>query len=200
MQLAGCYTLLMILLCGLAIGSGQFIRHPHHSMSQTLALCNGQPCASGIVVGLTAWNNLPGAFTENAPYYKYDRRHLLITQGDVQMAFYQSVDEVHVGRGRLSVLPGGYVPVGWIIVRYGEPCGLSYYPRTGQIVLRYPHSLVNVQMTSDEQFSPNTGLKDVRWQDPAFENEMQPDICVDNITDGVINSAWRGFHLSNYTD
>jgi hypothetical protein len=81
---------------------------------------------------------------------------------------------------------------------YGEPCGISYYEQWDIFVLRYPHTLVNVRLNDGEWLSTNAAVDSIHWKDPAFENVMQPDICVDNVTDGVINSGWYGFTSRAY--
>jgi hypothetical protein len=161
-----------------------------------MALCDGQPCIMDVTVGSTVWRDVP-AVLGDVPYEWGERRVHISVSPAMSVVFFRSVDGEHVGRGRLAV-DGARLPVGWVLVWYGEPCGLSYYPRTSSLVVRYPHSLVNIALRG-QGFSPHTAIHDIRWQDPAFESDMQPDLCIDNITDGVVNSQWRGFHMRHYT-
>ncbi len=173
-------------LCLLAVSTGRITRlHPTPHLTTRPHLCAGQPCIERITVGQTRWDDAI-TLTGTQPI---TARKVEVSMGEGATArFFPSIDTVHVGRGYMHTA----TPAGYILVWYGEPCAVSYYPNPRLLVLRYPHTLINIQL-SDAAFSPHTPVAMISWQDPAYESEMQPDICVDNITDGVVNTPWYGF-------
>lgn len=167
---------------------GQQMTRPVHPLVADLRLCNDGPCAGGVAPGLTEWE---------AAFDPHSKRVALNIGRDVQAVFFPSVDGQHVGRAYVDFPPESRMAVGWLVAWYGEPCGISYYPRADQFVVRYPHTLVN--LSTRDALSAHTPVVQIQWADPAYTSEMQPDICIDNITDGVYNRAWRGFTLAAYT-
>ncbi|MEL6269569.1 MAG: hypothetical protein AAFV33_15815 [Chloroflexota bacterium] len=190
----------MIFLCGVAIASGSAITRAFGPLDAAPAMCDNRPCMMGMTVGLTGWTDV--ATVLQTPFdYSYGEKHLRVAVNqNTEVTFYPSVDGVHVGRGALTLWNGeDHLPVGWVVVWYGTPCGVSYYERPGLVVIRYSHTLVNVPLPKGERLSPHTAIESVHWQDPAYENVFQPDICVDNVTDGVRNSHWHGFASRVYS-
>jgi hypothetical protein len=169
-----------------AIGAGPITRlHPTPHLTKLPHLCAGWPCVEQVAVGQTRWGDAIN-LTNTQPI---TRRFIEIGMGEGNTArFYPSIDAVHVGRGYMHTA----TPAGYVLLWYGEPCAISYYPASRLLVMRYPHTLVNIQL-GQANFTPRTPINMFTWQDPAYQSEMQPDICVDNITDGVVNTPWRGF-------
>ncbi len=191
--------LLVLVLVGASLlmtSLGRLNPYPGHFLGSNLGLCNGRPCMMGLTLGETPWQDISVKLTEALDYHLEDQQMYIPIKGSTSMNFFQSVDGEHVGRGALYLRSEDEtLPIGWIVTWYGDPCGLSYYPRSNNLVVRYPHTLINMRMGTERKFTPYTSARSIHWQDEAYKSEIQPDICVDNITAGAINSAWRGFAL-----
>ncbi|MEM6283294.1 MAG: hypothetical protein AAF787_13955 [Chloroflexota bacterium] len=189
----------LTLFCVAAIASGSALPHAPRPLDASPALCDDRPCLMGMTVGQTIWEDVAAVL--QTPFdYTHGEKHLRVAVNhETEVTFYPSIDGVHVGRGALTLWnKDDHLPAGWVVVWYGIPCGVSYYETANNMVLRYPHTLVNLRLHAGERLSPHTDIESIHWQDPAYENAFQPDICVDNVTDGVKNSHWHGFSSRVY--
>ncbi len=186
----------MFVLCLLTLLAGRLFSYPAHAYPAGMAMCDDLPCMMNITVGVTEWETVPTILTAYAPRWLPKGVEIQISERAV-FRTYPSIDGVHVGRSFLEA--DASAPLGWMVQWYGQPCAVSYYPNGNMLVIRYPHTLANIYLEDGTQLTPHTNIALVSWQDPAFENDMQPDLCVDNITDGVRNTPWQGFSLMNYT-
>ncbi|MDZ4763961.1 MAG: hypothetical protein SGI73_05360 [Chloroflexota bacterium] len=157
-------------------------------------LCDETLCLLNIVPGKTTWTAAQQHLASQ-PGGEIGARHIIIqaTSGG-EIGFYPSMDTEFVGRIYGSYAPVRSIAIGWIIQAIGVPCGVSYYwrTRTNLLTLRYPLMVVNLQL-HDDQFTPYSLIDSIQLNDPAFDLRTQPDPCVDNISNGVNNSNWRGF-------
>lgn len=151
--------------------------------------CGGEPCIMGLIPGHTLWQDA--------------QRTLSVYQGEItdkqiviafsplsEIAFYQSVDKTSVGRIQMRFEPP--ISMGWILVRFGQPCGITIYNNAGLLTLRYPFLLANIRLQT-QHLRSDLPINSIQFTDPNFESSMQPNICVDNITDGARNRSWKGF-------
>jgi hypothetical protein len=103
--------------------------------------------------------------------------------------------------GRVLITPGASITLGWIIQRYGTPCGVSVYRQLGVVkrlvTVRYPGMLVNLR-AEDAVLRPRTPVQNIDLYDPAHKSTVQPNLCIDNVTDGARNYEWRGFVSLRY--
>jgi hypothetical protein len=150
--------------------------------------CDGTPCVMGITPGLTRWSAAQTQFTD-AGIISAKALNLGDAIG-VDIDMYQSADGESVGP--ISMNFDDPMPIGWILLRYGTPCGVSLYPQMNLITLRYPFMLANVPLNTNH-IAPELGVSSMQFKDPAGQLFAQPDICVDNITDGAQNREWLGF-------
>jgi hypothetical protein len=159
----------------------------------SLQICAGLPCLLGITPGTTPWDS--AAQMIHYPAEVETRRAMFRPPEALagRIETYLSVDEHTVGRVYLFAHERAPLPVGWIIVRYGAPCGVSLYYGADMLTLRYQNLQAHVELT-DGRFTPSSPVSIVRYHDPAFVFESQPDPCVDNITSQqVVNTQWQSF-------
>jgi hypothetical protein len=150
--------------------------------------CDGTPCIMGITPGQTRWSTAQTELTQ-ARLVSAKALSLGVYVG-VEIDMYQSADGESVGP--ININFDDPMPIGWILLRYGEPCGISLYPQMNLVTLRYPFMLANVPLDAN-WIHPDLTVTSMQFKDPAGQLFAQPDICVDNITDGVRNRDWLGF-------
>jgi hypothetical protein len=181
----------LALACALGMLGGRAQMQPQDARMSLFARCDGQPCWMGIVPGVTPWTQAERIVTAAA---EHDDKRLIMpmgARGDVQV--YRSIDPEWVGRMYVLLPYDEAIDAGWIIQRFGVPCGVSIYFHMNMATLRYPNLLANVQLEARglHVHSPVVALQ---FSDPHFVFESQPDPCVDNITSRqMLNSAWHGF-------
>jgi hypothetical protein len=142
--------------------------------------------------GATSWTEV-SRLLEAWPQGELAAKEIrLPLEGQAQAALYVSVDHTHVGRIYVSFPKEKPFSVGWLVERYGAPCGVSIYARTGLLTLRYPNLLANVWLR-EQRLDTFTPVMSIQFIDPQFHFRTQPDLCIDNITDGAVNRPWRGF-------
>jgi hypothetical protein len=158
-------------------------------------VCNRNPCFLGIEPGVTAWDEVADKLSQlegETKTYPGRARRWLAT-GEI-IVIDQSADEQSAGRVYVSFSDEAAFPVGWIIERYGAPCGVSYY-RERMLVLRYPTFAVNT-LPLDLRFGPYAAVSNIQFNDPSFHPDFGFDPCRDNGSLGVSNQPWRGFYAA----
>jgi hypothetical protein len=180
------------LLVAVSIAAGRLWGAEQDSRVAMLHVCDGVPCIMGVMPGVTRWQDVETRL-ESGRGGDLDARIIsLRLQPNALLELYPSVNQTEVGRIYLLLLDQP-VSAGWIIQRFGVPCGVSLYHAAGQATLRYPALLANVQMY-DARLRLNSPVTSIRFADPHFVFQAQPDPCVDNITSRqMMNSAWMGF-------
>jgi hypothetical protein len=159
---------------------------PADSRVGVLALCGGRPCILGLVPGETRWDTTEAALQVGSARTIYRK-----TEPAGEFGFFPSVDSVSLGR--VSITLDEPMQAGWIIQRFGPPCGVSLYWEMQIVTLRYPALLANVQMIGDGLHLDDP-VTSIHFSDPHFIMERQPDLCMDNVSPhAVFNTVWRGF-------
>lgn len=181
----------LALLCVAAIAAGREARAA--AQGAIPDMCDGLPCLMGLVPGRTPWvdaRNSLAALNANSP----ESRQIVIPVGERgEVTLYPSVDRVSVGRINIRFGPELHLPAGWIVERFGLPCGISIYYDPQMITLRYPFLLANVRF-AQSHFDIQASVISVQFSDPAFQPSSQLDPCRDNVTDWkVSNRGWQGF-------
>lgn len=165
---------------------------------EPMAACAGAPCLLGVSPGRTAWADAQVALA--GPEVEADEKSIAVPlPARNGVTFYRSIDKISVGRVSLNVQRPEYtLTAGWIIERYGLPCGVSIYWRVGMLTLRYPKLMANVSIKN--RLSLESPVRSVFYHDPAFDGGRELDPCRDNVTDtGMMHRFWRGFaSLSAY--
>lgn len=162
-----------------------------------LRVCDGAPCVMDVIPGVTRWQEVEARLDSGRGDDLDARIISLRLQPNALLELYPSVNDTSVGRIYLLLLDEP-LPAGWIIQRFGVPCGISLYQAADQATLRYPNLLANVQLTG-ERLRLNSPVTSIRFADPHFVFTAQPDPCVDNITSRqMMNSVWMGFTTVRY--
>lgn len=162
---------------------------PDDTRAASLQTCDGAACALGITPGSTLWETAYKRFTSADG--KLSAKSIIVPMRPrAEAALYVSVNRVHVGRISLAFIEP--LEMGWVLARYGAPCGVSIYQNAQMLTLRYPFLLANVKLNG-ERLDSRLPVTSIQYQDPAFEMAIQPNICVDPVTDLAVNTAWRGF-------
>lgn len=159
-----------------------------------LQTCIGRPCVYGILPGQTTWEQAQQTFS-NIQFVEVNPNYISLQQSaQSDTEIFLSIDAINVGR--IAITPTTRLPAGWLIERYGIPCGLSIYRQLGRfnktVTLRYPTLLANIE-TADLQIDPFDSVVSILLLDPAYRPKYQPNICLDTVTDGARNFHWHGF-------
>ncbi|MCL4248587.1 MAG: hypothetical protein KJ065_10620 [Anaerolineae bacterium] len=192
-------TLLLILALasGAALSAGRALRLPEDSRVRLIAWCETSPCVMDIVPGETGWIRTQGQL-DDLPDRVLFPRQIIVRLEHIDLEFYPSVNGESVGRIFLHFPQNHHFDAGWIVQRFGEPCGVSIYPASDQMTLRFPFLLANVNV-DDDRLRPQSAVSMISLQDPHFRFEAQPDPCIDNITSRqMLNSLWKGFSTVGY--
>jgi hypothetical protein len=179
-------------LCAvLALLAGRALGMPGDARVQQMQVCAGQPCLMGIAPGVTTWEAAQARLHEQVQA-QAEARRLTFDIASTRVETYVSVNRRTVGR--IYLLPQGQpLSAGWIIQRYGVPCGVSIYYGADIVTLRYPQLLANIRAAGGT-FDPDSPVTAVRYSDPHFLFDSQPNPCIDNITSRqTINTGWHGF-------
>jgi len=159
---------------------------------EPIAACDGAPCLLGVSPGRTAWADAQISLA--GPEVEADEKSIAVPlPARNGVTFYRSIDKVSVGRVSLNLQRPEYtLTAGWIIERYGLPCGVSIYWRVGMLTLRYPKLMANISVKN--RLSLESPVRSVFYHDPAFDGGRELDPCRDNVTDtGMMHRLWRGF-------
>ncbi len=179
-------------VCAAAVGLGRAQPHADDARADWLTVCDGQPCFAGLTPGRSAWTDVGAALDGWAQDFFTGKQAAFSADSGEEVLLFRSLDQVTVGR--VQVMMRQPLDARWLLARYGAPCGVSfYYYQAGTLTLRYPALLANVQMSASGHLNQGMQVMSVQFHDPAFKMPMQPDVCVDNITDGARNHRWRGF-------
>jgi hypothetical protein len=187
------------MLCAAAIVYGRAYAAPDDNRAVDLALCHGMPCLDGITPGHTSWTEAQTIFAEVEGSQLLERRIVFHLERDASAELYPSVDGVNVGRMYVTFSDEHPLAAGWLVQRYGRPCGVSLYYnfRQRSVTLRYPFLLANILM-EDNRIHSHAPITNIQFSDPAFKSETQPNPCIDNITTGgTANRSWEGFTTLN---
>jgi hypothetical protein len=155
--------------------------------------CLKSPCVLGLTPGQTPWGQAQAKLAGYTLIESDDKRIIFRAAPDIVTEVYLSVDGKHVGRVYVDFHPEKPLPMGWVVKLYGPPCGVSFYPNSRILTLRYRFLLANVRLvgTARGLYAP---VMNLRFADPAFRLRSQPNLCIDNITgQGVANRHWEGF-------
>src|SRR5262245_8470835 len=155
------------------MGYGRALASPDDQRADTFAMCNYHPCFLGMTPGVTAWSEAQSTL---APYSTliYEKRIVFHIQPGGYIALYKSVNDKTVGRIYLTLRTP--IEAGWIIERYGFPCGISVHPNSTIATLRYAALLANVRLTG-EHLDLRMPVTSVQFYDPDYQSESQPDVC-----------------------
>ncbi|MBL8166333.1 MAG: hypothetical protein JNJ61_30390 [Anaerolineae bacterium] len=179
-------------LCALLCLGAGMLGHallPDDARATSLQTCGGAACALGITPGSTSWEAAYRAFSGTDG--QLSAKSIVVRlRPRAEAALYVSVNRVHVGRIALSFMEP--LDLGWVLARYGTPCGVSIYRGAQMLTLRYPFLLANVNLTG-ERLDSRLPVTSIQYKDPAFEMAIQPDMCVDPVTDLAVNTDWHGF-------
>jgi hypothetical protein len=162
---------------------------------QGLTDCDGVPCVYGVMAGRTSWQAAQVSFAQLENTVLEEQAIALRAAEVGHIDLFISVDKVNVGR--ISVRPEEVITAGWLIQHYGVPCGITIYRFSDIITLRYPTLLANIRMTG-APFAATIPVELLQILDPAFKPKYQPDMCIDNITDGARNFRWGGFSSARF--
>jgi hypothetical protein len=183
-RLAGLFALL-------CLGAGLLGQSllPDDARAASLQTCDGMACALGITPGGTSWETAYRTFSGTDG--QLSAKSIIVRMRPrAEAALYLSVNHVHVGRISLSFMEP--LDLGWVLARYGTPCGVSIYRGAGMLTLRYPFLLANVNLKG-ERLDSRLPVSSIQYKDPAFEMAIQPNMCVDPVTDLAVNTDWHGF-------
>lgn len=185
-RLAFYMVVIGLCLVGIARNFG-LLQPPSDPRINDLQECENDPCVMGVIPGITPWAHTREQLVRGTIEPK---RIFVALKPEGEAAFYLSVNKTTVGSIYVRLIDP--LPLGWILMRYGYPCGVSIYPQTDQITLRYPLVLANVQL-QNSRIRPQTAVISLQYADPALQSTTQPNICVDNLTAGARNRLWKGF-------
>lgn len=181
-------TTCFILLWG-AVAYGREFARPEDVRADSITACDELPCVLGLIPGRTLWHE---AQTHLARWdAAVSLKTIQVTVNPrAEASFYQSVNGVALGR--IALRFDQPLSVGWLVSHYGQPCGITIYHTTRTATLRYAFLLANIRLDHD-QVGAHTPILSIHFTDPAFKSTQQPNLCVDNITNGAQNYHWKGF-------
>ena len=174
------------------LGVGRAWAQPTDARASLLGWCDAAPCPLEIVPGASTWGRALGRVSR-LPNSQLYPKQMIARLDSAALELYPSVAQGTVGRIFVMFAPQRRFDAGWVVQRYGVPCGVSIYPATQQVTLRYTFLLANIRV-EDSRLSPHSAVANLLFSDPHFVFESQPDLCIDNITSRqVMNSVWQGF-------
>ncbi len=180
-------------LCAVVLGLSRALVNPEQLPAVPFDLCDGTPCFLGISPGVTGWSDAQQRLSTAPNNQVYANEIVALVHQETTAALYPSINRLTVGRIYVHFSDDSPPSTGWIVERYGIPCGVSVYFSTGILTLRYPGLLVDAHLTHD-WLSVETPVSIIHFADPNFRSTTQPDLCVDNVTSGgMINRPWYGF-------
>jgi hypothetical protein len=159
---------------------------PSDARVAALALCGDQPCIWGLVPGQTEWASAQQSLAGAGARTIYRQ-----IEPAGEFGFFPSVDRISLGR--VSITLAEPMQAGWIVQRFGAPCGVSIYWEMDIVTLRYPALLANVGLTGDGLHLSDP-VTSIHLADPHFHLDRQPDLCLDSHSPhAVYNTVWMGF-------
>jgi hypothetical protein len=151
-----------------------------------------------ILPGVTDWSEARQRLSKFPGSQISDGQIVLRVYHSTEAEIYPSVNRAAVGRIYVIFSNDEALSTGWILARYGIPCGVSIYFNTGTFTVRYPTLLVNARL-SGGGLTVRAPVLSLLFADPSFRSSTQPDLCVDNVTTGsMINRAWHGFSSAQF--
>jgi hypothetical protein len=181
---------LLLMGTGAALAWGQSYAMPDDPRAASLDHCQGAPCLLGITPGTTAWPQSSESYAA-LRFSDFTPKRLtveLAPGGTAEM--YRSVNQIAIGPIYITLKQP--LAVGWLLARYGQPCGITFYRYQSLMTIRYPFLLANALLEGDRLHS-RLPVVSITYADPAMRSEIQTDLCVDNVTDGARNRQWHGF-------
>jgi hypothetical protein len=183
-----CLPLLVMLLTGgvtLARWGGE-LRPPEDARAAALARCDDRPCVLGLVPGASRWEDVRQLLEESDARTLYRR-----VEPPAELGFFPSVDKVSLGQVSINLQQP--MQAGWVIQRFGAPCGVSIYWEMNIVTLRYPALLANISMIGNGLHLTDP-VTSIHLSDPHFHMERQPDLCIDSLSPHAVhNTVWMGF-------
>jgi len=184
--------LILMLLCAGAMAYGRNFVMPEDGRVNGFDRCDGAPCIVGITPGQTGWEEAHTVLASAEGIELTARRIIMNLPPGAQVEFYPSVDGTSVGRMYVTFAREKPLTAGWLVQRYGRPCGITFYPNN-LATIRYTFLLANVRLQG-KMLELDMPVTSIQFSDPAFKSETQPNPCVDNITsNGTTNRGWYGF-------
>lgn len=189
---ASCLIGLGVVMIVTAVNIGLAQSVPDDIRASDLNWCGEQPCVMGIIPGRTLWNDAQIQLASYSDSDIQEKSIIIPLQPAAEASMYRSVNGTAVGPVYVNYQQP--MSLGWLLARFGEPCGISLYVRADMVTLRYPFMLANLRLERDNpRISINMPIKTLHFRDSSFRSEVQPDLCYDNITDGARNRQWKGF-------
>jgi len=181
----------LLALCLLAMWSGRVFAAPADARIAKMDYCEGSPCLMGVVPGTTLWTTARVDLSHLAGSSLSPKQIIIAIDADTEVQVFPSVNGVTVGRIYMNL--DRPLDAGWIVQRYGKPCGVSIYFGGQMVTLRYPFLLANIELTG-ERLESDMPVTFIQYADPDFRLKKQPDLCVDTVTSRqMLNAPWRGF-------
>ncbi|MBE0691350.1 MAG: hypothetical protein IH587_14625, partial [Anaerolineae bacterium] len=134
----------LVLVSGAALGVGRVFRPPEDNRAALRSWCETTPCIMDIVPGETDWAQTTGRLSR-LPDTTLFPKQIVARLDSLALEFYPSINRESVGRIFLYFPQSHQFDAGWVVQRFGEPCGVSLYPTLNQATLRYRFLLANVQ-------------------------------------------------------
>lgn len=181
----------LLALCILAMWVGRTFAAPADAWMADMDYCEDRPCLLGVIPGTTLWSTAQVDLAGLPDGSVSGRRITVLVDADTEVQLFPSVNGVTVGR--IYVNLDRALDAGWIVQRFGKPCGVSIYFEARMVTLRYPFLLANIAL-EDERLQTDMPVSFIQFADPDFRLKKQPDLCVDTVTTRqVLNAPWRGF-------
>lgn len=180
---------MLLLGVSAALVWGQSHAVPEDPRAAGLDHCEGIPCLLGIIPGTTAWPQSSETYAA-LRFTDFTPKRLVVELAPGATAeMYRSINPAAIGPIYLRLKQP--LAVGWLLARYGQPCGITFYPRQGLMTIRYPFLLANALLQGD-RLHLRLPIVSITYADPAMPSGIQTNLCVDNVTDGARNRQWRG--------
>jgi hypothetical protein len=181
----------MVLVAAIVYGRGTPL--PEAVRALGFDRCGDVPCFMEILPGQTPWLDVQVTLARRPGSNVWDKRILVKSSVGSEAALYPSINGVTIGRIYITPSRDTPLPAGWIVERFGLPCGVSVYYETGIMTLRYPFLLANVRI-ADNYLHLYAPIMQLQLTNPSFISTTQPNQCVDNITGWKMeNRTWQGF-------
>jgi hypothetical protein len=181
----------LLALCILAMWFGRTFAEPTDARVADMDYCEGSPCLLGVIPGITLWTTAQIDLSGLPDGSVSARRIIIPVDENTEVQLFPSVNGITVGRIYINL--DRPLDAGWLVQRFGKPCGVSIYFEAHMVTLRYPFMLANIEL-EDERLQTDMPVSFIQFADPDFRLKKQPDLCVDTVTTRqVLNAPWGGF-------
>lgn len=179
-------------LSAVSISIGQSQPLPADIRAADLDMCDDQPCVLGVIPGRTLWRDAQELLSIQTGSDIQEKSIMVPVEPGAEAFMYRSINGTAVGPVYVNYEEP--MVLGWVLAKFGKPCGISLYVRADMATLRYPFVLVNLQLKADDShIRIDMPVRTLHFRDSSYRSEVQPDLCYDNITDGARNRQWKGF-------